>query len=278
MATSTLHPIFDPSTFANQIHALSLLDIHTDIQTHRINHAANAHGPASTIHQQLSLLDGLALLLITRPSEVVATSMRLTPERFILYWARNDNQALQAERQYLNLLRKHAVGTTPAMDILPDIVDYTKRKIVSRCQKLARHYGLNQENQKLGVENLMNVDTRTVGYQRLEGQLKRRSVIKPERRLVDYLDALLRGIARVDTQAKTLNLAGIIGQAFELCTKEYKLEGLVVREQSDRFRKLADYLDVISRFRMEMARLRSKGIREIRFEQVWSKRKLFNKR
>jgi len=276
MATSPQHPIFDPEIFANQIHAFSLLDFRTDIQTQSVNYAANAHGPDTTIQKHLSLLDGLALLLTTSPgSDVVATSMRLTSEHVILYWARNDNQAPQAERQYMNLLRKLVEEHAPATEILPHVVDYTKRKIVSQCQKLAKQYGLSQQDQKLDVQNIMNVDTRTIAYQRLEAQLRQRSVIKPNRRLVDYLDALLRGIARVDAQAKTPNLASIIGQAFELCTKEHKLESLVDRERNDRFRKLSDYLSVISCLRMGMLRLSSKGIREIRFEQVWSRRNLF---
>ncbi len=271
MAISVQTPVFDEAMFANQIHAFSLLDFHADIEMQSVNYAANAYGPDTTISKHLSLLDGLALLLIKSPkSEVVATTMRLTSESFILYWARNDNQASQAEQQYMNLLRKYAEEQTPATEILPHVVDYTKRKIVSRCQKLAKHYELNQQNQKLDVQNIMNVDTRTLKYHQLEEQLKQRRIIKPDRRLVDYLDKFIRAIARVNAQAKTQNLAKIIGQAFELCTKVHKLESLVDREQNDKFRKLSDYLYAISHFQKEVSRLSSKGIREIRFEQVWS--------
>lgn len=68
----------------------------------------------------------------------------------------------------MNVLRKHVEEHTLATEMLPRVVDYTKLKIVLRCQKLTKQYELSQRDQKLDVHHFIGVDTRPIGYQRLE--------------------------------------------------------------------------------------------------------------
>lgn len=263
-------PQYDKQLFATQIHALSLLDFHADVQRQSTSYAANAYDRLSPVKKHLTLLDSLALILIAQPkSEVIATSVKITSQCVVLYWASNDNQEVAARKSYMDRLRIHAKNQTHPMQVLLEVAAFAQRKIVNRCQKLAKQHGLSPQDQRPNVKNFLNVDARTFKYQQLETQLRQRNALPPGFTLVDYLDDLLRGCSRA-AHTPPQNLANIIHAAFELCVHRHKLDELVERTYSDKFRKLSDYFLAVMHFLEDMAGLQSKGIREIEFKHVRS--------
>lgn len=262
-------PISDEQLLANKIHALSLVDFHASIQRRDVVYAAHSYKPDSPVTKHINLLDGMALLLIRKPQkEVVATSFRLDSSGFTIYWARNDNMSIGAETDYMTRLLQHAKSQTPSLEVLSLVIDYTKAKIISRCGKLAKVFELSRQIQRAGEHNLLKLDTNNPKYRELEKQLRQREIIKANRHLYDFLDDLVRGIARVSATTSTPNLVKIISHAYELCTQQHKIGDLIIRHHSDKFRKLSDYFLTVCRFRQDMRHLLAKGPIDIQFEQV----------
>jgi len=262
-------PMNEEQLLANQIHALSLIDFHAAIQQRSVNYAALSYESKSPVIKHISLLDGIALLLIRKPKkEVVATSFRFDPSCFTILWARNDGMAVEAETDYMNRLLQHAKAQTKPLEVLTPVIDYTKAKVISRCQKLAKEHGLSRQSQKLEVQNLLKLDTSATKYHELEQQLKQRKILQANRHLYEFLDNLLRGIARVGQQTSTPNLVKIISHAYELCTQQHKIGDLVNRYHNDKFRKLSDYFLTVCRFQHDVRYLLAKGYKDILFKQV----------
>lgn len=267
--TTSSGSVTDEEILANKIHALSLVDFHASIQERNVNYAALGYKSESSVIKHTCLLDGMALLLIREPKkEVAATSFRSDPAGFTIYWATNDNIVTSDRTDYMDRLLKHVKAQTPSLDILSLVVEYTKSKIISRCQKLAKAHQLSPQSQKLGEQNLPKLDTSTTKYLELEQQLKQREIIPADHHLYAFLDDLLRGIARVRQQASAPNLVMIISHAYELCAQQHKIGDLISRRHNDKLRKLSDYYLTVCRFRREVRYLLAKGHKDILFKQV----------
>lgn len=75
-------PLEDEKLFTTQIYAQSLLDFHA-----RLASAAGAYivRQDQDVNKYLNLLDGLALLLVKKQGDVVATSFRLINSSLVFY-------------------------------------------------------------------------------------------------------------------------------------------------------------------------------------------------
>lgn len=247
--------------FANHIHALAQVDYYASRQKQSVSYAIQSQAPNSPISKHLSLLDGIAVLLVA-DEDIVATSLKITSDTCFLYWARNDNTFRAKESNYLYALKKLiSDGTTP-QKVLPRVVSYTRAKIIRRCMKLV------DVMDKSRTQNLFEVDTSKAAYPKLKAQLVAAGVISPKTSLLHYLDTFGRNLAFVNKQTEDSRLIYVIEQAYILCCKETRITEVVKRNVSDRFRKLSDYLRVITQIYHQTQYLRAKGVKEIKFVAV----------
>lgn len=258
------HPLTDSTLFNNQIHALTLIE--------RCAHRPTQSPVIRSVTENLKLLDSLALLLDQNQEGAVATSMKLTKSAFKLYWARDDNVENDLEIDYMHRMLKHAQDQTDLFKILVECIGYTKERVVSRCQELAKMHRLSPEDQRLMTEDFLYIDKDRKEYRELERDLRAEGVIDKYGLLVHYLDDFIRRIARVTSASSVEELVAIVHQAYNLCSRRHKLTIWIVyrayHASVERIQGLAAYMDAVRDLIGEVRNLWTKGYRNFEFEQV----------
>lgn len=256
------HPLTDSILFNNQIHALTLIE--------RCVHRPKQIEETQSVMENLKLLDGLALLLDQHREGAVATSMKLTGSAFKLYWARNDNVESDSEKDYIHRILKHAQDRTEPWKILAECVLYTKERLVSKCQELAKLHRLSPENQQPTSQDFLHIANASGVL--LEQEFRAMGVIDKGDSLVQHLDNFIRRIARVTTASSIEDLVAIILQAFNLCSRRRKLNIWFVDEAHhasvEHFQGFAAYLEAVRDLIRVVRNLWIKGYRTFEFEQV----------
>lgn len=258
------HPLTDLALFNNQIHALTLIQRYCYRPLPFLEH--------SHVRNNLKLLDSLALLLDQNQEGAVATSMQLTRSSFKLYWARNDNVQSDLEKGYMHKILKHAQDRTDFYQILIECVGHTKERIVSKCQELAKMHCLSPENQRLMSEDFLCIDKDRNEYRQLERELKAHGVIDKDGSFVQYMDKVLRCIARATNASSTVEIKAIVNGAYGLCSRRHKLSIWTVdkayHSSVEQLEGLAAYMVAVRDLMREVRNLWNRGYRTFEFEQV----------
>lgn len=258
------HPLTDLALFNNQIYALTLIQRYSGYQLPCFGQYV--------AKENLKLLDSFALLLDQTQEGAVATSMQLTRSAIKLYWARDDNVQSDHEKDYMHRILKHAQDRTDPFNILVECVGYTKERIVSKCQKLAKVHWLSPESQRPMYEDFLCMEKDRDEYRELEQELKANDVIDKYGSLVQHLDDFIRRIGGVSSISTAEELVAITHQAYNLCSRRHKLSIWIVykayRDSVEGFQGLAAYMDAVRDLNGDLHNLWSKGYRTFEFEQV----------
>ena len=266
------HPLKDGVLFSNQIHGLSLLDAHGEpgpLSFGWMGAYMRSRGRwrNASNRRHLALLDGLALLLVRKPGEVIATAMKTTARSFTLYWARGDDLRPRAERRYIKEIFLHARKGSDRNEILAIVIHYTRAKIVSRCRKL-----LDAVCHRRDESNILNINTNSKAYHELEIHLREVFSRSQDESLADHLDTFVKWLAQSTTLPKhpsVSDLVFVVQFAWTLCCGQHNIIGLVDKRISKRFQKLADYLFAVNRLTHDLDKLNKRSdIRNFEFQQV----------
>lgn len=244
----------DGTRFHNAIHALSLLHFHAKPGKDNISYlSANP-----TTRKHVNLLEGLALLLVSKEkTDVAATGLLMQPEGIKVFWAKNSNTvATPAEQEYLTGLIARFKQGKKTEDILDHIIPFCHRKIVGRCRKLASLFKISPSD-----SNVFNLREDKHDYCSTESNLKGKAFISPGRTLQDSLDQFIRDVGEVTFTTSPEALAPLLDLAFAVTYLRPTIKDLVDRAQWNRLRKLGDYRSCCSKVSQELAKLPS-GIRE----------------
>ncbi|KAI4195654.1 MAG: hypothetical protein LQ350_007062 [Teloschistes chrysophthalmus] len=248
--------------FTTQIYAQSLLDFHA-----RPGSGAYIVQQDTAINKHLNLLDGLALLLTRKQGDVVATSFRAINSRVVFYWAKNHNERLPTESAHISGLINRIRNNKKPKEILAAVINFSYGKIIHRCRKLGKQYGLRLGQLRYADSNLLNVNTSHPKYVELQKLLSERHVLYHEGSLVDHLGQLVRMIADIKSTAKTDKVAQILNHIWVLFSQKARLSDFIDSKDCNRWRKLADFLRTVLNLRHDIKMLEGKGIANFEFEQ-----------
>lgn len=176
---------------------------------------------------------------------------------------------------------KHAQDQTDPLKILAECVRYTKTRIVSKCQELAKLHRLSPEDQEPMSQNFLHMAKDSDEYRQLEQEFRAEGVIDKGDSLVRHLENFIRRIARVTNASSIEDLVAVIHRAFNLCSRRASLSIWIVdkahKTSVEQFQGLAAYLDAVCDLTGEMRNLWIKGYRTFEFEQVriWTVRTMW---
>ena len=250
----------DDTRFHNAIHALSLLDFHAEPGQDNISYlSAN-----STTRKHVNLLEGLALLLVSKEkTDVAATGLLMQPGGIKVFWAKNSNTvATAAEERYITGLIAR-LKQEKTEDTLDYIIPFCHRKIVGRCRKLASLFKISPSD-----SNIFNLREDEPDYHSIESNLIGKNVIRPGRSLQDSLDEFIRDIGEVTFTTSPNKLAQLLELAFAVTYIRPTIKRLVDRAQWNRLRKLGDYSSCCWKVSRELAKLPSEIRENISTRQV----------
>ena len=263
----------------NQIHALSLLDFDgEDIAPEAMvrNNPTTAYLASKlqgtqedpTIRKHMMLLDGLALILIRDArTQVIATSWWITGLTCYFQYASNDNIASVEETSYINrLLNLAKDNTTDIKIILSLVIEYTKKKVISRGEKLAKFAGLKKEDLKPATKNLFGVNTASKEYLKIENRLRDEDLIGSSDTLYEIADTLLRDVAGA-ARSNSQQLTQMADLAFDLRERGFADINGIDKTLCDAFRKFADYGTLVVELTSEIRKMQSSGV-NIKVEHI----------
>lgn len=274
----TAQALTDATLFHYQIHALTLIDREVNLYGEGAQHDDDsevyyrARGRCYSCGQELKLLNGLALLLVQNPGDVVAVSTKLTPSGFVFYWARNDNLESDSEKDYIERILRLALQPGTLVKIRTEVVKHTKKNIVSRCQKLAKACEVGPQSPWNHCSNVMSIKESRRGSEDLEQECKDKGIFEQDGSLIAHVDGLVKRIAFATLDSSDFDLSMIILGAYELCNVVKGLDSVV--KWPDRMRKLrnlAEYVDTTRQLRRQARKIWRRGYRRYELQQVRSR-------
>ncbi|KAL9577453.1 MAG: hypothetical protein Q9212_006356 [Teloschistes hypoglaucus] len=259
------NPLEDKNLFTTQIYAQSLLDFHA-----RPGSATGAYivQQDTAINKHLNLLNGLALLLTKKQGDVVATWIRTLNSSIIFYWAKLNNEKLPTESEYISGLINQIRKDKKSSEILTTVINFTYGKIIHRCRKLGKQYGLRLGQLRYTDSNLLQVDISHPKYVELQKFLSESDLLYHKGSLVNHLDQLIRMIADIKSTAKTDKVAKLLNHVWVLFSQEARLSDFIDSKDCNRWRKLADFLRTVLDLKHNIKMLERNGIANFEFEQI----------
>lgn len=91
--------------------------------------------------------------------------------------------------------------TTDIETILSFVIGYTKKKVISRGQRLAKTAGLKKEDLKSAAKSLFRINTGSGEYLKIENRLRHEDLIEASDTLCSVADELLRNVAGAGTSS-----------------------------------------------------------------------------
>ena len=265
------HALSDEKIFHNVIHGLSLLDFHGEpgqdtTAFHKADH---------TTRKQVNLLEGLALLLVSKEkTDVVATGLLLGNTSARIFWAKNDNTLPTAvERTYiLEMIALFARGVHTEI-ILEHIVPHCQRKIVGRCKKVLASFADSMPPNRQPGQDRFEICVNHSDYAVLQSKLQREGWIGSSSHLHNIIRSLMNRLAEV-TFTTSPPLLPFLNLAYALTNVQPTIVNLVSVNQWRRLQKLGDYKSCVKKVSKQVSRLPTQVRNNITDMQVLTSFKL----
>jgi hypothetical protein len=243
------------NTTQNFIHALSQLQFHYSHGIDTVTYTDS--NPA--VKEQIELLDGLSLLLVFAPTgDVAATGFWRTKDRITLLWSKNDPVIEQKTLDYVESLCSAILKQQSVKDVLEIVIPACRPKILERCKKLARSFGITKDNLATDEHNLWNYKNDNPYHQELKSSLIKTGLISPTASVSNALDNFVRKTALLSKNSPTADFRMTLAFAWALST-DVQLKNIVTGEQTRRVNKLGDYTRTLKKLPDLMMKLSKDG-------------------
>ena len=221
------------------VHGLSQVEFH--LRSSR-DLPAWSHATQSD-RDHVAILDGLALLLVFSPKgDVAATSYWRSADELKLLWAKNQPVDDSNQLQYIEDLFENIKNSTKDTELLDIVIAMCKDKIFHRVKKLAKSFGVSQNNQRREESNLWQFDETKEPHQKLEAMLKNNDWLEDES-TVQCLDNFTRLLGRV-TRTSEINDFWYILYFSWFVTLAADLNKVLEEKQVRYLSKLGDYVRI----------------------------------
>ena len=238
MALKYHEALADDNLYHNSIHALSLIDFHEPISDQ-----SELRFTRNVTKKHVELLEGLALLLVSSEDEVVATGFLIEPGTVKVLWAKSSNtNTMMAKEGYIQefIAKLTARGST-VDTILDHIIPFCNRKIVGRCQELARAFEVSPSGGDHPEPFFSRFNQDNLDYLSLESNLQRLGYIRPATPLNIGLRTFLKWVAKVKLATSPDILAQVISLSYGVTNIKPTIVKLVTPDQWNCFQRLGDY-------------------------------------
>ncbi|KAI4170238.1 MAG: hypothetical protein LQ343_005121 [Gyalolechia ehrenbergii] len=193
---------------------------------------------SDSVRKQVTLLDGISLLLVFRASgDVAATGMLQEGNQVTIYWAKNVRTPLtNEERQYVEALERCFRTSESAFHPIELVIPMCRRKILSRIKKLVKVLDMESTN-VFGL--LSSSDRHTEDFRKY---LVRKRIIR-DAPLFEALDRLAKAAADLTDNSSTRDVRRVVVFASYLTGPGMNLGGVpgVNPYLFHRLRKVGDY-------------------------------------
>ncbi|KAL8720594.1 MAG: hypothetical protein Q9181_007887, partial [Wetmoreana brouardii] len=180
------------------------------------------------------------------------------------------NVSSDEERDYIESILNQLRGQTQPIHILETVVDYVREEVVSRWQEVAELYGMNPDNVRPDESNLLQLNTSSSKYRRLQKRLRADNTMDKDTLLVEHTDQLLRRIARVNHTWRGADIAICVLQIWKVCTGSPSVTDWMDGPQREGWRKLVDYTQSVKTLRRQVRKQLAKGYQNFELEQVFA--------
>jgi hypothetical protein len=244
------------------LHGLSQIDFHLK---------ANRDLPAwsfatDSYRDHVAVLEGLALLLVFAPKgDVAATSSWRTKTELKLLWAKNQPVDDSDQLRYIENLLENVKNGTKTGELLKKVIVMCRGKIFQRVKKLAKSFGMSQNNQKQAESNLWKFDETKEPHQKLEAALRKGGWLT-HKSIVEGLDNFTRFVGRVTKASEMMAFWNILCFSWTVTTVA-ELNEVLEEKQVKYLSKLGDYVRIL---RCMPEILKKAGEAEITVEQVFT--------
>jgi hypothetical protein len=214
----------------------------------------------------VAVLEGLALLLVFAPTgDVAATSYWRTKTELKLLWAKNQPVDDSDQLRYIEDLLENVKNGTKAAELLKKVIVMCRGKIFQRVKKLAKSFGMSQNNQKEAESNLWKFDETKEPHQKLEAALRKEGWLT-DKSIVQGLDNFTRFVGRVTKASEMIDFWNILYFSWAVTTVA-ELKEVLEEKQVRYLSKLGDYVRIL---RCIPEILKKAGEAEITVEQVFT--------
>jgi hypothetical protein len=244
------------------LHGLSQIEFHLE---------SNRDLPAWSFATQsdrdhVAVLEGLALLLVFAPTgDVAATSYWRTKTELKLLWAKNRPVDDSDQLRYIEDLLENVKNGTEAAELLKKVIAMCREKIFHRVKKLAKSFGMSQNNQKQEKSNLWKFDETKEPHQKLEAALRKEGWLT-DKSIVQGLDNFTRFVGRVTKASEMIDFWNILYFSWAVTTVA-ELKEVLEEKQVRYLSKLGDYVRIL---RCIPEILKKAGEAEITVKQVFT--------
>jgi hypothetical protein len=244
------------------LHGLSQIEFHR-----KANRDLPAWSSATdSDRDHVAVLEGLALLLVFAPTgDVAATSSWQTKTELKLLWAKNQPVDDRDQLRYIEDLLENAKNGTEAAELLEKVIAMCRGKIFQRVKKLAKSFGMSQNNQKQAESNLWKFDETKEPHQKLEAALRKEGWLT-DKSIVQGLDNFTRFVGRVTKASEMIDFWNILYFSWTVTTVD-ELEEVLEEKQVKYLSKLGDYVRILQCIPES---LKKAGEAEITVEQVFT--------
>lgn len=272
MAKKHHEALADASLFHNAIHGLSLLDYHLASN----QDTTNFRNATSGTRKHVSLLEGLALLLVAREKgDVAATGLKLESNGVRLYWAKNSNSVpTKEEQKYIERLQELFVGGANVYDILSEVSSFCRRKIISRCKKVVAVFSTSFETD---IASYFKAYRNNEDYLSLEQYLRGLNYLGDNVPLYQQLGDFVKVLAELDYSTPSKSLLPLLQTAYILTATGPTVRNMTTRDQWNRLSKLGDYQNCCKRILKAVGALHPKvrgGIETVQVNTLHNVRKV----
>jgi hypothetical protein len=140
--------------------------------------------------EHVTVLDGLALLIVFKPkSDVAAVTVWQTASEIQLFWAKNQPVKDSNELRYIESLLQMAKAGTSGDELLTFVLEMCKEKIFHRIAKLAKAFGDQPEN----TSNLWGFNEENPNHEKFQDKMKT-CIFFQDRTTVETLDSFMRSV------------------------------------------------------------------------------------
>lgn len=213
----------------------------------------------SKLRRHVQMLDGIALLFITRANhQVIATGTVLGVWSEKIYWSANSHDSTNyQERGYYQALLNDFKQRRDEFVIMERIISNCHRKMKLRVIKILESFS--------GQD--FELDPYSPSYKALQGKLWSQEILQPKSSLNDGFARLLRSLGHFDTIAistivKTIAFANIITE------QESDALAILDHDQFRRLRKLGDYRKIVLTVQNECNKLSDIRLSQVSLEYV----------
>ena len=243
------------SLFANVLYGLSNVRLAATDGSNSMEYRNSPIG----VRKHVTLLDGIALLLVFKASgDVAATGMLQEGNQVTICWAKNDRtQLTNEERQYVQELERSFRTSQSATNPFELVIQMCRKKILSRIKKLVKTLDVKSAN----VFDLSSSsDPRT---EDLRNYLVHKNAIMGDEPLVKFLDRFADAAANLTANSSTKDFRRVVICAGHLTGPAKNLEDVpgVTPYRYHRLRKVGDYYSACVQIVKTLAK-RSPAVRE----------------